>query len=112
MYFILDALDEADDPTHLISTLVKIQSSTQIRIFMTSRQMRIPSGSAAGDSQVQMCFLSEDDTRDDIHAYVDNFVNEALPYIHLKLRDDLVRQVVAKSEGFFSVGEIDPREFA
>ena len=101
MYFILDALDEADDPTHLINSLVKIQSLTQIRIFMTSRPMRIPSGLAAGDTQIQTCFLSEGDTRADIHAYVNNVVNEALPNTQMKLRNDLVRQVVAKAEGSF-----------
>ena len=101
MYCVLDALDEADSPGYLVNVLVKIQSLTQIRFFITSRPMRVPSGSAAGDSSIYTCFMSESDTSSDIHSYVQAVVDEALPNSEMELREDIVRKVISKSEASF-----------
>lgn len=101
MFWVLDALDEADVPSTLISSLTKIRSMTPIRIFVTSRPMRIPSGGATPGSPIRTCFLSEDDTGGDIRAYVRYAVREALPDDEQQIRDDIIEQVLSKAEGSF-----------
>ena len=101
LYWVLDALDEADVPSSLISSLVKIRSMTPIRIFITSRPTRIPSGNAMCGSLIKTCFLSEDDTLGDIQAYVRSAVREALPDDEQKIQDDIMEQVLSKAGGSF-----------
>ena len=101
LYWVLDAFDEADVPSTLISTLMKIRSLTPIRIFITSRPTRIPSGLATCGSSINTCFLSEDDTGGDILAYVRKAVCEALPDDEQQIRDDIIEQVLSKAAGSF-----------
>ena len=100
-YWVFDAVDEADLPSMLINSLMKIQSSTPIRIFFTSRQMRMPSGWATLGASIDTCFLSENDTIDDIRAYVRNAVQEALPDDEPQIKDDIIEQVMTKAGGSF-----------
>ena len=101
LYWVFDAVDEADVPSMLINSLMKIQSSTPIRIFITSRPMRMPSGWATLSASIDTCFLSEHDTIDDIRAYVRNAVQEALPDDEPQLKDDIIEQVLTKAGGSF-----------
>ena len=101
LYWVLDALDEADVPSTLISSLTKIRSLTPIKIFITSRPIRIPSGDATCGSSIKTCFLSEDDTLGDIRAYVRSAVREALPDDEQKIQDDIMEQVLSKAGGSF-----------
>ena len=101
LYWVLDAFDEADVPQLLINNLIKIRSSTPIKIFITSRPTRIPAGHATHGSLINTCFLSEDDTRSDIQAYVRNAVREALPDDEQQIRDDIIEQVLSKAGGSF-----------
>ena len=101
LYWVLDALDEADVPSALISNLTKIRSFTPIRIFITSRPTRIPSGHATCGSSICTCFLSEDDTLGDIRAYVRSAVRDALPDDEQKIQDDIMEQVLSKAGGSF-----------
>ena len=101
LYWVLDAFDEADVPSKLVSSLMRIQSLTPIKILITSRPMRIPSGPATCGSSVNTCFLSEDDTGDDIRAYVRNAVREALPDDEQQIRHEIIEQVLSKAGGSF-----------
>lgn len=101
LFWVLDAVDEADTPSTLISSLMKIQSLTPIRIFLTSRPTKIPSGPATFGSFIDICFLSEEDTINDIRAYVRNAVRDALPEDEEQIREDIIDQVLAKAGGSF-----------
>lgn len=101
LYWVLDAFDEADVPSALISSLAKIRSLTPINVFITSRPTKIPSGHATCGSSINTYFLSEEDTRNDIQAYVRNAVREALPYDEQQIRDDIIEQVLSKAGGSF-----------
>ena len=101
LYWVLDALDEADMPSMLINNLMRIRSSTPIRIFITSRPTKIPTGQVTYGSSINTCFLSEDDTRGDIQAYVHNAVREALPDDEQQIRDDIIEQALSKAGGSF-----------
>lgn len=101
LYWVFDAFDEADVPSALINCLIKIRSLTPIKIFITSRPTRIPSGIALCGTSIDNCFLSEDDTAGDIRAYVRNAVCEALPDDEQQTRDDIIEQVLSKAGGSF-----------
>ena len=101
LYWVLDALDEADIPSKLINSLVKMRSQTPIRIFITSRPMRVPSGPATCGCQIYTCFLSEDDTRNDILTYVSEAVNELFPDDEQQVQDYVIKQVLSKAGGCF-----------
>ncbi|KAI9797040.1 MAG: hypothetical protein M1835_002290 [Candelina submexicana] len=99
--WVLDALDEVDIPIAFINSLVKVRSLTPIKIFITSRPTRIPSGPAACGTRIFTSFLSQDDTRGDIQVYVHDAVSEALPDVEQKMRDDIMDQVLSKANGSF-----------
>ena len=101
LYWVLDAFDETDIPSTLVDRLTKIQSTTPIRIFITSRPTRIPSGPATAGCSISTYFLSEEDTRGDIRAYVRNAVREALPDDEEQIRDDVIEQCLSKAGGSF-----------
>ncbi len=101
LYWVLDAIDEADAPSALISSLVRSRSLTPIKIFIASRPMRIPSGSALCGTSIHTSFLSEDDTGGDIRAYVRNAVCEALPDDKHSIREDIIEQVLSNAGGSF-----------
>ena len=101
LYWVLDAFDEADIPTTLMGNFTKIRSLTPIKILITSRPIRIPSGPTLHDSSIDTCFLSENDTSDDIRAFVNNAVHEALPSVEPEMRNRIIDQVLLKAGGSF-----------
>jgi len=100
LFWVLDAVDEADAPALLISHLVKLHSTTPIKIFFSSRPMRIPSLVAGYDSYVEKSFLAEEDTVGDIQLYVQNALRSALPDDE-EIRTDIAEQMLAKASGSF-----------
>ena len=101
LYWVLDAFDEADIPSTLISSITKISSSTPVKVLITSRPIRIPSGPALYGSTINTHILSEDDTCGDIRAFVSNAVHDALPGDEQETRKNIVDQVLLKAEGSF-----------
>ena len=96
LFWILDAVDEADMPTTLMSSLAKIDSQTQIRIFISSRPMAF-----SLDSPISTYLLSEDDTIEDIRNYVRNAVRPILSTHEHLLREDIIDRILAKAAGSF-----------
>lgn len=100
LYWVLDAVDEADAPASLISHFVKLHSITPIKMFFSSRPMRIPSLVAGYDSYIEKYFLAEEDTVGDIRAYVQNALQITLPDDE-DIRTDITDQMHAKASGSF-----------
>ncbi len=100
LFWVLDAVDEADSPSLLISHLMKIHSTTPIKVFLSTRPMRIPSLVAGYGSYVTTIFLAEEDTMGDIRLYVLNALRVALPDDE-DLQRDITDQILAKASGSF-----------
>ncbi|KAL8823269.1 MAG: hypothetical protein Q9191_006015 [Dirinaria sp. TL-2023a] len=100
LFWVLDALDEADSPSMLTSHLLKAHSVTPIKIFISSRPMRIPSLAAGYGSQITASFLTEKDTQSDIQAYVRHALRDALPEDE-QIRDEITNQILSKASGSF-----------
>lgn len=97
LFWILDAVDEADSPMMLISHLIKVQSLTSIRFFLTSRPMKMPSTFVKNSFT---CVLTEMETLGDIRAYVQNVIREILPN-NAQVREDVIRQLLMNASGSF-----------
>lgn len=101
LFWIIDALDEAESPTTLLHLLKKVQALNPIRIFVTSRLTKELSVLARSDSELIIHeALSVADTLPDIKAYVSDVVNSVLPCSR-EFQEDMVSQVLAKSSGSF-----------
>lgn len=100
LFWVLDAVDEADSPSMLISHLMRIQSFTPIKFFFTSRPMKMPSVFTANNSSVTTCVLTELDTLHDIRTYVHSVVRDALPDDE-QIQEDIIDQVLTKASGSF-----------
>jgi WD40 repeat protein len=98
LFLVLDAFDEADSRS-LVSLFMKMPSTLPIKLFLTSRPMNVPSTPAASCS-LTTCLLSEEDTCEDIQAFVQNAVSNELPGDY-EFQKDIVGQVVAKASGSF-----------
>ncbi|KFY29271.1 hypothetical protein V493_02446 [Pseudogymnoascus sp. VKM F-4281 (FW-2241)] len=97
LFLILDGINEADSQDFL-GCIMKIQSLVPIKLFLTSRPMKIPSTSVA--NFLTTFFLHEEDTADDIRTYVHNVVSTALPD-DPEFQGDIINQVLAKASGSF-----------
>ena len=101
LFWVIDALDEAENPQLLVNLIMKIRSLTLIKIFMTSRMTK--DLAILTISHARLIFherLSINDTMADIQAYVDKIVRTALPY-DVQFQDDIVRAILDKASGSF-----------
>ena len=97
LFWVLDAIDEADSPMMLVSHLMKVQSLTPIRFFLTSRPMKMPSTLIENSS---ICVLTEMETLGDIRAYIQSVIRDALPN-DTEIQKDIIHQVLTKASGSF-----------
>ncbi|GJN71339.1 hypothetical protein PLICBS_005402 [Purpureocillium lilacinum] len=101
-YWVLDALDESESASEVISLVGKIQSVTPMRVLMTSRvgmdiQRVLQSSVARG---VLRCdHIEAADTRNDMAAHARQQL-EGLPFDDGEI-DGIVHQIVHKSQGIF-----------
>ena len=100
LFWVLDAVDEVDFQSSMISHFTKIHSLTAVKLFITSRPMKIPAASASYGSCVTTYFLSQKDTLEDIKAYVHDIVRDALPSDE-QIQDDIIDQILVKASGSF-----------
>ena len=100
MFMILDGIDESDSQTFLTLQLIKLQSLTPVKLFLTSRPMKIPSASLNVHSSLRTCFIHEEDTLEDIRAYIKIFVRDNLPD-DPQFQENIINQVLAKASGSF-----------
>ncbi|KAL8999139.1 MAG: hypothetical protein Q9169_001918 [Polycauliona sp. 2 TL-2023] len=99
LYWILDAIDEADQHLLLVNYLSKMQPISPVGVFFASRPIKIPTLSY-GDTPPMTLFLAENDTYDDIRTYVHRSVENVLPD-NKELQNDVTRQILEKASGSF-----------
>ena len=100
LYWVLDAIDESDQYVMLISHLARLQSTTPIKLFFSSRPIKIPVLSAASAAPPMTCFLSEKDTASDVQTYVRRTVRDILPDKD-HTQQEVTNQILAKASGSF-----------
>lgn len=103
LYWIVDALDEADSPSLIANLISKIESVTPIRILLVSRmtqELSIPLHNCAASSSVLEERLSKDDNYHDIQAYVEHVVRQILPG-DMMFQKEVTAEVLAKASGSF-----------
>ncbi|KAM3432050.1 hypothetical protein NHJ13734_007048 [Beauveria thailandica] len=101
-YWILDALDEADAPSELISLIGKINSQTPINMFITSRvgmDIKRSLQTFVPKQALHQQEMEPADTKDDMAAHARHEL-ESLPFEPDEI-NQIVELVVAKSQGIF-----------
>ena len=98
LFLVLDGINESDSPDFL-KCILKMQSLAPIKLFLTSRPTKMLL-SLEENSLRTTLFLREEDTADDIRAYVHNIISDALPD-DPELQGDVTSQVLAKASGSF-----------
>ncbi|KAL8787665.1 MAG: hypothetical protein Q9213_002096 [Squamulea squamosa] len=99
LYWVLDAVDEADQHSLLVNHLTKMQPITPIGVFFASRPVKIPPLPYRSAPAITL-FLSEHDTYDDIHTYVQRSVESFLPD-NKQIQTDVTQQILDKASGSF-----------
>ncbi|KAL9613168.1 MAG: hypothetical protein Q9167_002288 [Letrouitia subvulpina] len=101
MFWVIDALDEADTAVALAKMLCTIRSSTTIKLFITSRETKEFSNFVkARSEQIIQEKLSMADTLPDIEAYITRTIKTNLPSKEESQRE-LIREILAKASGSF-----------
>ncbi|KAF2746734.1 hypothetical protein M011DRAFT_487132 [Sporormia fimetaria CBS 119925] len=98
LYWVLDAVDEADTKSALINALMTIRPASRINILFTSRPMSVPSSPSA--LPVSTLFLSDKDTEGDMRLYVTNTVSIILP-VDDGIRAHITKEILTKASGSF-----------
>lgn len=101
MFWVIDALDEADLAVSLCNLLFRMRSVNPIKLFITSRRTKELSHFINGhQEQIVHQELGPLDTSDDIRAYVTRAVRASLPQDR-ETQDDIIEQVLEKANGSF-----------
>lgn len=97
--WVFDGIDEADVPSVLVNSLFKMKPSSPVRIFLSSRPLKLP-GSQMNSPTVTTFPLTVRNTAFDIRRYVQSAVRDFLPD-DPKIQNDLVDRILLKAEGSF-----------
>ncbi|KAL8879605.1 MAG: hypothetical protein Q9198_002817, partial [Flavoplaca austrocitrina] len=99
LYWVLDAVDEADQYTLLTSHFAAMQPTSPIGVFFASRPIKLPALTYRDTPPITL-FLTENDTCEDIHTYVGRCVESILPH-NKEIQIDMIRQILDKASGSF-----------
>ncbi|KAI4642576.1 uncharacterized protein J4E79_011458 [Alternaria viburni] len=100
LFWIIDGIDEADLHSLVINSLLRIRSTTTIKVFLSSRPMKVPTATKGEGSPVTVRFLAETDTARDIRAYVATSIRDILAAAET-VQQDIVDKILAKASGSF-----------
>lgn len=101
LFWVLDALDESDAPDSLYDMLLKINSATPIKVFVTSRNNRQMSNVLyTSTDKVAHEALEPADTLQDIRDCVTTAVRASIPQDQ-ESRNEVIEQILTKANGSF-----------
>ncbi|OBT77285.1 hypothetical protein VF21_03407 [Pseudogymnoascus sp. 05NY08] len=98
LFLVLDGINEADSPD-FIKCIIKMKSLATIKLFLTSRPTKILLTPDATSLKTTLV-LHEEDTADDIRAYVYNTIIDAFPD-DPEFQIDIISQILEKASGSF-----------
>src|SRR5204863_5610794 len=101
LYWVIDAVDEAEAPTVFVKLLMQMRPRTCIKLLFLSRPIKEVTNLTTSCMDL-VCYdsISVMDTIDDIRAYVRCVVHESLPN-DKGIQEDIIDKVVTKAEGSF-----------
>ena len=79
MFWVIDGLDEADDPKTLVQLFKKLEASHKLRIWIASRYIKEMAALCDFSAKVSLDEITLDDTSYDIRTYADRLVGSILP---------------------------------
>ena len=97
--WLLDGIDEADIPSALVNNLSKASPQFNLRVFLSSRPMKLPFAPASKFSVITLPMI-ERHTACDVRLFVHKSLQEFLPDDDL-IREGLVNQIMSKAQGSF-----------
>ncbi|KAK3897542.1 hypothetical protein C8A05DRAFT_38902 [Staphylotrichum tortipilum] len=101
MFWVIDGLDEADDPKTLVQLFKKLEATHRLRIWIASRHIKEMTAVRAFGAKVSLDEITLDDTSHDIRAYADRSVSSILPDGALDVKDDICKTILHKAQGSF-----------
>lgn len=102
LYWVVDALDEADSPSLLANLFTKIERATPLRLLIVSRMTQdisIPFHAYVGSTSIVEDTLCTEDTLDDIQAYVKHTVRTLPGDMNFQL--EVADKLLSKASGSF-----------
>ncbi|KAI4268566.1 MAG: hypothetical protein LQ337_007765 [Flavoplaca oasis] len=99
LYWILDAVDEADQYALLTSHFAAMKPTSPIGVFFASRPIKLPALTYRDTPPITL-FLTENDTYKDVHTYAKRCVESILPN-NKEIQVDVIRQILDKASGSF-----------
>ena len=101
MFWVLDALDEADAAVNLCNMFFKVRSVNRIKIFITSHKTKDLSNVLNSQwGHIIHETLMPTDTSQDIEAYVTRVVRANMPQDE-DAQDEVIEQILEKANGSF-----------
>lgn len=101
VFWVLDALDEADAAITISQLLLNARSVTPIKVFVTSRKTKdISNLLHVHSDRIIHENLAAEDTSADIEAYVSRAVRDGLPQ-DTDTQDMIIQQILTKASGSF-----------
>jgi WD40 repeat protein len=99
LVWIIDGLDEADQPEQLVRLLSRIHSANRFRMLIISRMMGDLTSNFSHRIEMVRETVSSDDTLDDIRSYASSVISATL---HTdSIREDICNKILAKAHGSF-----------
>ena len=100
-YWVLDAMDEAEDGVTLMNMFCRVRSLTEIKIFITSRETKEFSAFVKNQSdRVTQERLLISDTSSDIEAYVSRAIQRNIPK-SMAVQSEITHQILLRASGSF-----------
>ena len=96
LLWVIDGLDEADTPSVLISSLARFASNMPIRLFISSRPMKMALNTT-GFPLLNTILINEAITARDIRYFVRRSVEEFLPNDD-SICEDVANQIISKAQ--------------
>ncbi len=101
MFWVIDGLDEADDPKTLVQLFKKLEASHRLRIWIASRHIKEMTAVRDFGAKVSLDEITLDDTSHDIRSYANRAVGSILPDGALDVKDDICKTILSKAQGSF-----------
>lgn len=101
MFWVIDGLDEADDPKTLVQLFKKLEASHRLRIWIASRHIKEMTALRDFGAKVSWDEIKLDDTSHDIRTYADRAVGSILPDGALDVKDNICKTILEKAQGSF-----------
>ena len=100
LFWVFDAVDEAENPQMFLRLVSQIQSSSGIKVMLLSRPNKNIAGVVGRDNNGILDTITIEDTAQDIREYVRSVVTTTLP-AESEIQTQIIDEIVTRTEGSF-----------